>query len=180
MEIIINKLKVIIILERRISMTKKTIVKEIVNKPLSKKQEGEILDLLTKGTKTIDIDKEEAKKLTFKEKLADYITAHVGSWSFIICFASFLLLWIILNLTILKFDPFPFILLNLFLSCLSALQAPIIMMSQNRASQKEVKRSQNDYKTNLKSELILEEIHQSLEKLIANQKQILKNQNKKQ
>lgn len=80
-----------------------------------------------------------------------------------------------LNLYIFKnVDPYPFILLNLVLSCVAALQAPIIMMSQNRAAKKDSMRSQNDYKTDLKSELILEDLHDKMEKIISNQNKILK------
>ena len=87
----------------------------------------------------------------------------------------FLSSWIILNLYFIKnWDPYPFILLNLILSCIAALQAPIIMMSQNRESKKDSLRSSNDYKTDLKSELILEELHNKIQKLEANQNKILK------
>ena len=93
----------------------------------------------------------------------------------------FLLLWILSNLFILKeADPYPFILLNLILSCIAALQAPIIMMSQNREAKKDRLRSSNDYKTDLKSELILEELHIEIKKIMSNQAKILKyiNENK--
>lgn len=93
----------------------------------------------------------------------------------------FLLLWILSNLFILKeADPYPFILLNLILSCIAALQAPIIMMSQNREAKKDRLRSSNDYKTDLKSELILEELHIEMKKIMSNQAKILKyiNENK--
>ena len=93
----------------------------------------------------------------------------------------FLLIWILSNLFILKeADPYPFILLNLILSCIAALQAPIIMMSQNREDKKDRLRSSNDYKTDLKSELILEELHIEMKKIMSNQAKILKyiNENK--
>ena len=87
----------------------------------------------------------------------------------------FLIVWIILNLYLLdKVDPYPFVLLNLVLSCIAALQAPIIMMSQNREAKKDRLRSSNDYKTDLKSELILEELHSEMKKILANQNKILK------
>ena len=102
----------------------------------------------------------------------------IGDWGFIIGFSGFLIFWIVLNSIILKegseIDPYPFILLNLLLSCLAALQAPIIMMSQNRQAAKDSLRNQNDYRTDLKSELILEELHDKMEKILDNQKQILK------
>ena len=89
----------------------------------------------------------------------------------------FLIFWIILNGVILtgnnKIDSYPFILLNLLLSCIAALQAPIIMMSQNRQAEKDSLRNQNDYRTDLKSELILEELHHKMDLLLKNQKKIL-------
>ncbi len=123
----------------------------------------------------IDVDKEEEQKASFKEKLADKLTNVAGSWSFIIIFILFLIFWMIINVTIFKdLDPYPFILLNLLLSCLAALQAPIIMMSQNRQSKKDSLRSRQDYKTDLKSELILEEIHDHIENVLKNQKKLIK------
>lgn len=103
-----------------------------------------------------NIQDEMEAELTFQQRLADKIAEFGGSWVFIITFFSFILVWMILNIWILTtgpFDPFPFILLNLILSCLAAIQAPIIMMSQNRKEQKDRKRSEYDYKINLKAEL---------------------------
>ena len=116
--------------------------------------------------------------MTRGDRIADKVSEIAGSWGFIIGFSSFLLFWIILNTFILKegsqIDPYPFILLNLLLSCLAALQAPVIMMSQNRQSAKDSLRNQNDYRTDLKSELILEELHDKMEKILKNQKKIYK------
>ena len=113
-------------------------------------EKNELLDMLIDEQVAIDPDKEE---LTYGEKIADKLTQVAGSWNFIIGFFIFLSLWIILNLTgIIKLDEFPFILLNLLLSCLAAFQAPIIMMSQNRQSKKDTLRSKNDYRIDLKSE----------------------------
>lgn len=139
---------------------------------LKVKDKKDLLKLLSKEPLYIDIDKKEDSNLTFGEKLADKVSFIVGSWKFIICFISFLVGWAILNVWILskKFDPYPFILLNLLLSCISAIQAPIIMMSQNRQAKKDTKRHQNDYKIDLKSELILEELNKKLDILIKNQK----------
>lgn len=139
---------------------------------LKVKDKKDLLKLLSKEPLYIDIDKKEDSNLTFGEKIADKVSFIVGSWKFIICFISFLVGWAILNVWILskKFDPYPFILLNLLLSCISAIQAPIIMMSQNRQAKKDTKRHQNDYKIDLKSELILEELNKKLDILIKNQK----------
>lgn len=152
--------------------TKKELVKKILKNNNIDGNEDELLDMLVDEQISIDPDKEQ---LTFGEKVADKLTLVAGSWNFIIGFSIFLLLWIILNLTgIIKLDEFPFILLNLLLSCLAAFQAPIIMMSQNRQSKKDTLRSKNDYRIDLKSELILEELHDKMEVILSNQRRILK------
>jgi uncharacterized membrane protein len=105
---------------------------------------------------TENIENQFERKLTFGEHLSDTIAEFGASWKFIIAFGAVLLAWIILNALILVnrgFDPYPFILLNLILSCLAAIQAPIIMMSQNRAEAPDRLRAENDYKVNLKAEL---------------------------
>lgn len=154
--------------------TKKDIVKMLLNKNLETEDEEQLLDLLIDQPIAIDVDKVDANTRKFGDRLADKLTAIAGSWGFIIGFTLFLILWILLNLFCFdNLDPFPFILLNLVLSCIAALQAPIIMMSQNREAKREVLRSQNDYKTDLKSELILEELHDKMEKIIVNQKRII-------
>ena len=119
--------------------------------------------------------KEEEKNIKFGDRVADKITKFVGSWTFILGFSSFLIIWIMINLYMLdNLDPYPFILLNLVLSCIAALQAPVIMMSQNREAKRDSLRSKNDYRTDLKSELILEELHNKIENIEKNQKEILK------
>ena len=131
--------------------------------------------MLLDNPTAIDSDKEEDERRTMGDKLADKVTEIAGSWGFIIVFCLFLILWMIINtIMIVKFDEYPFILLNLILSCIAALQAPVIMMSQNRAAKKDSLRSLNDYKTDLKSELILEVLHEQMRDLQANQKKILK------
>lgn len=158
--------------------TKKEIVKMLLNADLLEQDEEELLDLLIDQPISIDVDKLEESKMTFGDKVADKISEIAGSWGFIFLFIFFLLGWIILNTIVLsgkdQIDPYPFILLNLVLSCIAALQAPIIMMSQNRQAQKDSLRNQNDYRTDLKSELILESLHDDLEKLSRNQRKILK------
>src|SRR5205807_1669 len=103
-----------------------------------------------------DISKQFERELTFGERLSDRIAEFGGSWRFLITFFGILLVWIAINSVILMthaFDPYPFILLNLILSCLAAVQAPVIMMSQNRAEARDRLRAENDYKINLKAEL---------------------------
>ena len=155
--------------------TKKEIVKMLLNQNLETEDENELLDMLVDNPIAIDVDKLSKDNEKVGDKVADKITNVAGSWGFIIGFTLFLILWILLNLYIIKnLDPFPFILLNLVLSCIAALQAPIIMMSQNRAAKRDSMRSMNDYKTDLKSELILEELHDKMDNIIANQNKIIK------
>jgi len=155
--------------------TKKEIVKMLLNRELEIEDEEQLLDLLIDQPIAIDIDKQDKENEKFGDKVADKITEVAGSWLFIIGFTLFLIFWIVVNLLAYNaIDPYPFILLNLVLSCIAALQAPIIMMSQNRAAKKDSLRSANDYKTDLKSELILEELHDKMEKILANQKEIIK------
>ncbi len=119
-----------------------------------------------------NIELEISTRTTFGQRLADKIAEFGGSWTFIIIFFTFLLCWMGVNVWILAtrpFDPFPFILLNLILSCLAAIQAPIIMMSQNRQEQKDRTRSENDYKINLKSELEIRLLHEKIDHLIIHQ-----------
>ncbi len=155
---------------------KKDIVKMLLNQNLDEKDEEEMMELLIDSPISLDVDKEIDSKMTFGDRVADKLSEIAGSWTFIILFCLFLLFWIILNGVVLinGIDPYPFILLNLLLSCLAALQAPIIMMSQNRQSKKDTIRNKNDYRTDLKSELILEELHDHIEKVLSNQKEILK------
>ncbi len=118
----------------------------------------------------------EAQELTFGQKLADRVADFGGSWTFIMLFGLFLLTWILLNLLIFAnrgFDPYPFILLNLILSCIAALQAPIIMMSQNRQEEKDRERAKKDYMINLKSELEIRLLHEKIDHLIIHQQQEL-------
>lgn len=153
--------------------SKKELVKMLLNnKQIEVENYDDLLEMLINESIAVDTDKEE--KISFGEKVADKITAVAGSWTFIISFTIFLILWIILNIYAFEnVDPYPFILLNLVLSCIASLQAPIIMMSQNRQAKKDSLRSRNDYKTDLKSELILEELHDKITAIEKNQKKIL-------
>ena len=119
-----------------------------------------------------NVEAEYEKKLKPGERIADKIAAYGGSWQFIITFAIVLAVWIILNSVVLllrPFDPFPFILLNLVLSCLAAIQAPVIMMSQNRQEAKDRARSEHDYQINLKAELEIRNLHQKIDHLLTHQ-----------
>src|SRR5437762_11802162 len=119
-----------------------------------------------------DISKQFERKLTFGERLSDHIAEFGGSWKFLISFGAVLVVWIAINGVILvthAFDPYPFILLNLILSCLAAVQAPIIMMSQNRAEARDRLRAENDYKGNLKAELEIRHLHEKIDHLLRRQ-----------
>ena len=138
----------------------------------AKENYDELLELLIDEPIAINVDKDEER--TFGEKLADDIAAIAGSWGFIVGFIGFLICWMLVNVLLVNSpDPYPFILLNLVLSCLAAIQAPIIMMSQNREAKRERLKSTNDFKTNIKSELILEKLYDKIEVLIRNQDEII-------
>ena len=139
--------------------------------------EKEVLEALANQTlisENLELGPEQP--LTLGQRVADQVARFGGSWTFIIAFFSFLVIWITVNLWLLvspPFDPYPFILLNLILSCLAAIQAPIIMMSQNRQEQKDRERSEHDFKVNLKAELEIRLLHEKLDHLIAHQNQKL-------
>ena len=160
-----------------IRKSKKEIVKMLLRQDLEERDEQELIEKLIDNPIAVDVDKLEDENMTRSDKLADLLCAKAGSWKFIIGFTLFLVLWIVINSVILitkAFDPYPFILLNLALSCVAALQAPIIMMSQNRQAKKDSLRSHNDYLTDLKSELILEVLHDQINELNKNQRKILR------
>ncbi len=119
---------------------------------------------------------DESVTLTFGQKIADKVAAFGGSWTFILSFCFFLFVWIAINVVWFHnqgFDPYPYILLNLILSCVAALQAPIIMMSQNRQEEKDRARSKSDYMINLKSELEIRMLHEKIDHLIMHQQEEL-------
>ena len=147
-----------------------------------KKQIGSLTDLdhtvldslKDKTTLTDKLDGEDIKAMTFGQRIADKVASFGGSWTFIILFALFLLIWICINIYWLGnkgFDPYPFILLNLILSSLAAIQAPVIMMSQNRQEEKDRERGKKDYMINLKSELEIRMLHEKIDHLILNEQQ---------
>ena len=119
-----------------------------------------------------DISKQFERELTFGERLSDRIAEFGGSWKFLISFGAVIFVWIGANVVLLatkSFDPYPFILLNLILSCLAAVQAPVIMMSQNRAEARDRLRAENDYKINLKAELEIRHLHEKIDHLLRKQ-----------
>jgi uncharacterized membrane protein len=139
--------------------------------------EKEVIESL-KDQETVakDINTEYEQRITFGERVSDRLASFGGSWKFIISFMAVLLLWIIFNSVMIlskAFDPYPFILLNLVLSCLAAIQAPIILMSQNRQDTKDRLRSDYDYRVNLKAELEIRYLHQKLDHFLKREWQTL-------
>lgn len=147
------------------------LIKKIIRSEESEKKLDELVDILLEEKFAVNFMIDEEKKETFGEKLSDRFAHFTGSWTFIIVFLLLLVVWICLNVFILSkaYDPYPFILLNLTLSCIASIQAPIIMMSQNRHIKKEMIRNENEYRINLKAEIMLEDIHLKLEDLIKSQ-----------
>lgn len=146
-------------------------VTEYLNKKLGNLTDLEkhVVSSISKNTMLSREVEEEEKGLSLGQRVADKVAAFGGSWTFIISFIVFLLIWIAFNVFWLSnkgFDPYPFILLNLILSCVAAFQAPVIMMSQNRQEEKDRERAKKDYKINLKSELEIRELHEKIDHLI--------------
>ena len=153
---------------------KHALARKIINITDKEIDEDEFIHQLLSENTLYNIYEEE--KISFGEKAADKLAEFAGSWGFVIIFMFVLIVWITANMKLLSmpFDPYPFILLNLFLSCVSALQAPLIMMSQNRQEQKDRLKSDMEYKINLKSEIIVEDMHYKLDAIISNQRTIIK------
>ncbi len=138
------------------------------------KVEKQVVEAITNQATIAENLEDNQRDSSYGQRLADKVAEFGGSWSFIISFSIILLVWIIFNSYVLKraaFDPYPYILLNLILSCLAALQAPVIMMSQNRQEAKDRLRSEYDYKVNLKAELEIRLLHDKLDHLMINQTQ---------
>ncbi len=121
-------------------------------------------------------DEEAPEKLSLGQRASDAVASFAGSWAFIFSFIGVMVVWMIVNVLLAAraFDAYPFILLNLVLSCIAAVQAPLIMMSQNRQEAKDRARAQSDYKVNLKNELILDDVHKKLDLILDNQRKLEK------
>lgn len=149
------------------------LLKEVDELNLLERKVFDAVESETTLTNKLDLD---TKKNTFGQQLADNVAKFGGSWTFIVSFMIFLMIWIFVNFFIFinkGFDPYPFILLNLILSCIAALQAPVIMMSNNRQEEKDRERAKNDYMINLKSELEIRMLHEKIDHLIMHQEQAL-------
>ncbi len=132
--------------------------------------DDEVLNLLA-DSKISQRPESEKSKSTLGQRAADAIAKFAGSWAFIFSFTGVLILWMVVNtlLAAKAFDPYPFILLNLVLSCVAAIQAPLIMMSQNRQEEKDRRRAENDYKVNLKTEIMIEVLYDKVNLILAKQ-----------
>jgi uncharacterized membrane protein len=153
-------------------------------KDVLKTEKGELSTLEEEVLKSLkeqeilseNINIEFDQKLTLGQRLSDKMADYAGSWGFIVTFVGIIILWIIINSVLLiwrHFDPYPFILLNLVLSCLAAIQAPIILMSQNRQEARDRLRAEHDYRVNLKAELEIRHLHEKMDHLLKNQWQRL-------
>ena len=150
------------------------LVKEVGE--LSELEKTVLNSVTNNNTLTDKIDNDDKQTLTIGQRIADKVASFGGSWTFIISFGVFIFIWIFINLFWLinkGFDPYPFILLNLILSCLASLQAPVIMMSQNRQEEKDRERAKKDYMINLKSELEIRTLHEKIDHFIMDQQQEL-------
>lgn len=154
---------------------KNDLVKTIIDDVENDMTDEEIVHIIL--DKKMSRNEHTENKDSFGQKAADSLARFAGSWKFVIGFTIVLICWILVNAIMLTkpFDPFPFILLNLVLSCIAAIQAPLIMMSQNRQEQKDRKRAENDYRVNLKNEIIIQDMHTKLDQVIENQEKILNN-----
>jgi len=146
----------------------KKLIREIISDVKHDMSDEEILNMLANSRVSANPQKE---KYTVGQRAADRIAKFAGSWAFIFSFTAVLILWMVGNVLLAKraFDPYPFILLNLVLSCVAAIQAPLIMMSQNRQEEKDRRRAENDYKVNLKTEIMIEDLHDKVNAILAKQ-----------
>ena len=146
------------------------LLKEVLKEIRHDMTDEEVLNLLA-DSKISENTSRASEKYTIGQRAADAIAKFAGSWAFIFAFTGVLILWMVINtlLAVKAFDPFPFILLNLVLSCVAAIQAPLIMKSQNRQEEKDRQRAENDYKVNLKTEIMIEDLYDKMNVMLAKQ-----------
>lgn len=151
------------------------LLKEVLKDIRHDMTDEEVLNLLADSKISVSPEKEK-EKYTLGQRAADTIAKFAGSWAFIFSFVDVLVIWMVINIILASnaFDPYPFILLNLVLSCVAAIQAPLIMMSQNRQEEKDRHRAENDYKVNLKTEIMIEDLYDKVNAILARQTQIEK------
>ena len=146
------------------------LLREVLNDIRRDMTDEEVLNLLADSKISVQPESEK-EKYTLGQRAADSIAKFAGSWAFIFSFSGVLILWMVVNVLLAAgaFDPYPFILLNLVLSCVAAIQAPLIMMSQNRQEEKDRRRAENDYKVNLKTEIMIEDLYDKVNAILAKQ-----------
>lgn len=149
------------------------LLKEVLKDIRHDMTDEEVLNLLADSKIST---RPENEKYTLGQRAADSIAKFAGSWAFIFSFTGMLIFWMIVNVILASkaFDPYPFILLNLVLSCVAAIQAPLIMMSQNRQEEKDRRRAENDYKVNLKTEIMIEDLYDKINVILAKQSMLEK------
>ncbi len=156
---------------------KAKIIKELLHSTDKELTDEELMsEILSTNVSENSEKNEREEKITFGQKAADAVARFAGSWTFIFSFIAVMVIWMVMNVLLAAkaFDAYPFILLNLVLSCIAAVQAPLIMMSQNRQEVKDRKRAENDYRVNLKSEFVIDALYKKLESVSEMQKKILK------
>jgi len=148
------------------------LIRELIKTSSDELQDEELMHILISEKVSANINEDD--KATLGQRSADKVAKFAGSWAFIFSFLAVMVLWMIINTLLASraFDAYPFILLNLVLSCIAAVQAPLIMMSQNRQEAKDRTRAENDYHVNLKSELIVDDLHRKLDAVLENQKRL--------
>ncbi len=149
------------------------LLREVITDIKREMSDEEVINLLADSKISKNPKKE---KYTFGQRAADSIAKFAGSWAFIFSFTALLIAWMVINviLSANAFDPYPFILLNLVLSCVAAIQAPLIMMSQNRQEEKDRRRAENDYKVNLKTEIMIEDLYDKVTLILKKQTELEK------
>lgn len=157
--------------------SKAKIIKELLHSTDKELTDEELMsEILSTNVSENSEKNEREEKITFGQKAADAVARFAGSWAFIFSFIAVMVVWMVINVLLAAkaFDAYPFILLNLVLSCIAAVQAPLIMMSQNRQEVKDRKRAENDYRVNLKSEFVIDALYKKLESVSEMQKKIFK------
>ena len=153
---------------------RRKVIKELLDVTDKEFTDEELIHQLIATEVTKNTDKDE--KLSLGQKASDAVAKFAGSWAFIFSFIAVMVIWMVVNIVLAAnaFDGYPFILLNLVLSCIAAVQAPLIMMSQYRQEAKDRERAENDYRINLKNELIIDDLHKKLDLILENQKKIMR------
>lgn len=148
---------------------RKKVIRELLDVTDQEFTDEELIHQLIMTSVTENADRDE--KMTLGQRAADAVARFAGSWAFIFSFIAVMVVWMILNIVMAEraFDAYPFILLNLVLSCIAAVQAPLIMMSQNRQEEKDRRRAENDYKVNLKTEIMIEDLYDKVNAILARQ-----------